>query len=378
MGIITEEVKVAVTSNTVKYYENLGYTIPKKKASAEYQRKKKKEFVYDLNSFITVKVQDLPKNSHVTVDVLCDECCETIYSMSYQNYRKEIEKFGNCVCSKCRSSHQQITFLKKYGVKNPMQYEEFKGKQNKALQINYGVDSPLKNKEILERAQETTYKKFGVLYASQNEEIKQKIASTMTERYGVPYSSQSPELREKAKQTWIQNLGVDNPNKNPKVKEKLAKTFYKNGTQKASKQQRYLCFLYNGVLNFPISYYSADIAFPEEMLTIEYDGGFHKGNVITNRETEEEFNRKEIIRNKIIKCNGFKQMRIISSKDLLPSDIILLQMLGQTRQYFNTYPNHSWIEYNIDSSTVRNAEHKEGVFFNFGELRRIKDSDLVA
>ena len=65
-------------------------------------------------------------------------------------------------------------------------------------------------------------------------------------------------------------------------------------------------------------------------------------------------------------------MRIISSKDKLPSDEILLQMLSEAKQYFSDYPNHSWIEFNIDTSTVRDAEQKDSVFFDYGKLRNIK------
>ena len=38
MGIITKEIEVTTNSNTVKYYENLGYKIPMKKASKNYFR----------------------------------------------------------------------------------------------------------------------------------------------------------------------------------------------------------------------------------------------------------------------------------------------------------------------------------------------------
>ena len=70
-------------------------------------------------------------------------------------------------------------------------------------------------------------------------------------------------------------------------------------------------------------------------------------------------------------------MRIISTKDLLPSDQVLLEMLNYTCNYFSLYPNHSWIEFNIDISAVRNAEHKDGIPYSFGKLRTIKNSDLT-
>ena len=108
-----------------------------------------------------------------------------------------------------------------------------------------------------------------------------------------------------------------------------------------------------------------------EKLCIEYDGGWHDLNVKLGSITQKEFNQKEIIRNNIIKRNGYKQMEIISSTDKLPSDDVLLKMLSDARQYFIDYSNHSWIEFNIDNSTVRNAENKNGISYELGSLRRI-------
>ena len=70
-------------------------------------------------------------------------------------------------------------------------------------------------------------------------------------------------------------------------------------------------------------------------------------------------------------------MRIISLNDKLPQDSTLLQMLSETRQYFSDYPNHSWIEYNISTSTLRNAEHKQGIPYAFGSLRTVKDKEVL-
>ena len=132
-----------------------------------------------------------------------------------------------------------------------------------------------------------------------------------------------------------------------------------------------MCDLYSGILNYPISYYNADIYLSNDNFVIEYDGGGHDLNVRLGHLTQNEFNQKEIIRDNIIKRNGYKQMKIISSTDKLPSDDVLLKMLSDTRQYFIDYPNHSWIEFNVDNSTVRNAENKNGISYEFGNLRRI-------
>ena len=245
--LLTKEVEVKPTGKMIQYYKDKGY-------DAKH------------NQSLIVKVEDLPRKSFVEVKVLCDNCNETICTPEYMNYLNSIEKFGNYVCKDCASIHRIETLMNKYGVDRPAKLES----------------------------------------------VRQKMADTMIAHYGVPYSSQSAELREKAIQTWKQNYGVDNPAKNgdikkktaqtcreifgfdhpaqsPEVREKMAQTLYANSSQKVSRQQHYINNIYQGILNFPIKYYNVDIYLPNDNLIIEYDGGFHSGNVITGRETQEEF-----------------------------------------------------------------------------------------
>ena len=200
---------------------------------------------------------------------------------------------------------------------------------------------------------ESCIDKYGIAIPSKSEEIKEKTRLTNLKRYGVPYTQQSLEVRAKANETLC-----------------------KNGTQKTSKQQLYLYSIFGGEINYPISYYAADICFPEEKLIIEYDGGGHDLRVTLGRLTQEEFDQKEIIRHNILKREGYNRINIVSITDKLPSDQILLQMLSDARSYFSEYPHHSWIEFNIDTSTVCNAENQQGIPYQFGTLRTIKDSDL--
>ena len=201
------------------------------------------------------------------------------------------------------------------------------------------------------------------------------------ERYGYEYVLQVPEVKEKSRQTCIERYGADYPNKSPEQRAKVAQTAYKNGTVTTSKQQLYIYNLYKlkdkeVYLNYPVFGFYVDICFTEEKLAVEIDFGGHNLSVKLGTYTQEEFNRREIIRDQYIKKEGYRQMRIISTKDFLPSDQVLLQMLDETRNYFTQFPNHSWIEFNIDSSVVCNAEQRDGVEYNYGELRKIKDSDL--
>ena len=66
MSLITKTVKVSTRANS-KYYENLGYEMPR------YINKYGK-LVINQKEYIEVKVEDLPKNSMVKVFIECDYC----------------------------------------------------------------------------------------------------------------------------------------------------------------------------------------------------------------------------------------------------------------------------------------------------------------
>lgn len=346
--ILTKEVEVRPKGKSIQYYKDKGYDVR-------------------YNEPLIVDIDDLPLNSNVKVLVKCDYCGEEV-QRSYIDYIKSIKKFGAYACRKCGVIHQRKTFLERYGYEHALQVPEIKEKQIRTVIERYGVDNALKNEEIKKKSMETNLKKYGVPIASQAESVKQKAVNTFMEKYGVCNPFQVPEFKEKAKHTYQKKYGVDHANKSPEVREKQVQSLYKNSSQKCSKQQFHIYNLYNtdgtAELNYPISYYNVDICFPAERLVVEYDGGGHNLNVITGRITEAEFRRREIARDRTLKKEGYHLMRIISADDKLPSDNILLQMLEHTKEYFATYPEHSWVEFDLDASTVRNAEHKDGSFFN--------------
>lgn len=328
MGIITKEVEINLNSNNVKHYEALGYDIPMKVSSKSSKNNNKKNYVYDFNKSIIVNVNDMLRGSRSKVLVKCDYCGKEKW-IHYRNYLDSIEKYGVYSCNKCLHYKSEKTNLEKYGTEHYSSTLECKEKIKNTCLANYGTDCP-----------------------SKCEEIKEKTRNTNLQRYGVEWTMQSQ-----------------------KVKEKANETLCKNGTQKTSKQQLYLCSIFCGEINYPISCYATDICIPKEKLAIEYDGGGHDLRVVLGRLTQEEFDQKELIRDKVIKREGYKIMRIISRHDYLPSDIILLQMLSQAKEYFSN-TNHTWINYDIDNSRMINAENKDtdGVFFDYGELRRIKET----
>lgn len=360
--LLTKEVEVKPTGKMIKYYRDKGYDAKHKQ-------------------LMVIKVEDLPEGSFIPVDVLCDYCKKEIFSIRYYYYCKEAEYINKHACRNCWQKKAEEVVIMKYGVKNVAKLKEIQEKREKTLQERYGVSNPLKSEEIKNKLKQTMLNVYGVDNISQLEEIKEQKAQTTLKHFGVRNPAKSEEVKAKMRNRYMENYGVGNPNQLPEIKAKTAQTLYKRGATPTSRQQFYLFNLYKSTdptieLNYPISHYNADICLPNEKIDIEVDFGGHNLSVKTGKLTQEEFDQKEIIRNNIIKREGYKQIRIKSSKDLLPSDHILLQMLSEAKQYFSLYPNHSWIEFSIDTSTVRNAEHKDGIPYSFGELRKIKDSDL--
>lgn len=379
MGILTKEVEVKLWGTNIKHYRNLGYSGKQ-------------------GDIITVNVEDLSDGCNVRVTVACDYCGREC-NPRYVEYHNSIEMDGTYACMYCAIHKAEKTMLKKFGVPNYSSTQECRGKVVNTMQSRYGINHVSESEEFLRRKQDNNKKKYGVEhtfqvkefrdkgiqtnlqrygteYATQSKEIQERIRNTTEQRFGVSNASQSEKIKEKILQTNLSRYGHENPAQSPEVREKMSKTLYANSSQKSSKQQRYINELYRGILNFPVKYYCADIYLPDDNLIIEYDGGGHMLNVVMGRETVEEYNYKEIVRFNVIKNEGFKQMKIVSNSDKLPSDSILLQMLSNARNYFSEHPNHSWIEFNLDTSLVRNAENKQGVPYDFGTLRRIKDEDL--
>ena len=313
--LLTKEVKVIPNGKMISYYKNKGY-------DARYHVP------------LLVKIEDLSKGSHAPVRVLCDYCKEEIVEIPYYRYNNSLKLIDKIACVKCKGKKEADCNMIRYGVRNVAQLDWVK-----------------------EKTQNTSIRKYGVSNYAKTCECREKMRESVKIKYGVECVSQSL-----------------------KVKEKVAKTLYANSSQMTSKQQLYIFNLYNqnknAELNYPISRYNVDIYLSDDNLIVEYDGGFHSGQVKLGQLTQEEFDQKEIIRNNIIKREGYKQMRIISSKDFLPQDSTLLQMLSDAKDYFSNYPNHSWIEFNIDTSTLHNAENKDGIYYDFGALRAIKDSDI--
>ena len=114
MGLITKEVEIGLVSQTIRYYEKLGYIIPKRKDKQGRLKTPKK-------AKIIVKVKDLTKGSNVFIDVQCD-CCKRILHIKYNNYNKYIHKDGQYYCQKCsNNNYNQWKSFEQWCIENNRQ-----------------------------------------------------------------------------------------------------------------------------------------------------------------------------------------------------------------------------------------------------------------
>ena len=300
-----------------------------------------------------------------------------------KNNRKEtlIEKYGVDHYSKTDEYKEKIrnTSLRKYGTTTPLKSEIVKGKIANTNLERYGYENPMQSPELREEIKQRHIKEFGEDYSFYTEETRQRMINTCREKYGVDFPTQSKEIINKIRESNFAKYGFENASQSPIIKEKKAKTFLKNGSIATSSQQRYIHNLYGGELNGVVSHYNCDIVFYAEKIIVECDFSGHDLGVKYGDISEEEFKQKEIIRSSIIKRAGFKTIRIISRKDYLPSDTILLQMLDYARTFFTQNPDRSWISFDIDNNCIYNAYHKEpdtSLHYDYGKLRKIKKTDL--
>lgn len=364
----SKEVLITLCSKNIDYYKNKNYDTDSLKVERKWG------FSIPRGTKLLVKVEDLPPFSHVEIEVECDYCgieFTKLYSDYTTSNPNGIINKDCCDKNECLVLKRNESNLVTYGCENVFQVEEFKEKIKDINLDRYGCEYVSQNEDIKNKMKQTCLDLYGVENYTQTEEYKERYITTCQEKYGCDNANKSEEIKEKIKQTVINKYGVDNVMHVEEFKDKaitnMQKSKYKNNTGLYSSQQLYLNNLLNGELNFAVGRCLLDVAFIEENIYIEYDGGFHDGSVKLKQMSQEHFNLREINRYYYLKKFGWNIIKIISIKDYLPSDEIILNMIDYAKNYLNT--NHSWISFDIDNSKIINSQGKFD--YDFGELRKI-------
>lgn len=361
--ILDEYVEIKVNPSHAKYYENLGYEVPKRYNKESYR------IVYDISKTFLVKVQDLPKGSTALIHVKCD-ICGKIREIRYRDYVNSESNHGYYACADCASYKRRDTFIERFGVDHPLKTDETKNKIKVTCLEKYGYENVNQVPEHKEKTKQTCLKKYGYSSIGLVPEIQDKAHETNMKKYGSPYVMGTEHFKNKSLEYYKKNYGVSHCSQVQEVREKKKISSYKHGTCRTSKQQKYICDLYNGILNAPFNTYNLDILV-DDNIDIEIDFAGHNLCVKLGNMTEDDFKLKEIIRNNQIRRTGIKMIHYISKTDKIPSDKVLLEILDFSKNYFSQ-TNHTWIEWYFDENKYINADNPQGVFFDFGELRSLR------
>lgn len=122
MSILEEEITIILTSTLVKHFEELNYNLPKR-------RDKWGTLTVPKGSQIAVKVDDLPKGSHIKLTKVCDNNKCDIYGGRHvpnQQYRSIIlsrdENDGIDLCKKCSYKKRGILRKNNVSYENSLEY----------------------------------------------------------------------------------------------------------------------------------------------------------------------------------------------------------------------------------------------------------------
>ena len=109
--IITQEIEINLNGQTVKYWEDKGYIIPRRED-------KRGRTTIPKGTKIKVKVLDLPVNSNAKVDIKCDGCGVTIKNVLWTNYTRSVHSNGKYYCTQCVRKLFNPESIRKGRIKN--------------------------------------------------------------------------------------------------------------------------------------------------------------------------------------------------------------------------------------------------------------------
>lgn len=347
MVVITKNVEIKWNGRNRLHFESKGYG------------------PYMHNQPFIVPVEDLMETSPIKIEVKCD-VCGSITLKKYNQYIVAISEVNFDVCKNgdCQNVKREKVMMFRHGCRNASSIDGVKEKKEATNLARYGVVNPMFNEKVKLKLVASNIEKYGVPYHTQTQQWKDKIKSQSLIKYGLNHHSQLEEVKSKIKATNLARYGNVHALSNPKIKAKAMETKYLNSTQMSSKQQRLICKLMNGKLNYPHYGASLDVALVDEKIYMEYNGGGHWLSVKLGQESIDEFNNRNRNRWYSLYREGWKEIRITSLKDKLPFDEVILEMIELAKFKLK---ERSWIHFDIDNGIYETNVEK--VKFDYGVLR---------
>lgn len=304
----------------------------------------------DIGDVISVPVELIDKGSRARIVAECDVCGREV-KIAYSSYNQNISNQGFYCCPKCKYTKQKNTNMKRYGTECSLLNADVHNKAVQTSMKRYGTTCPAASKECQQKLIESNIEKYGVPYPVVLKEVQDKIKATNLAKYGNEYSIASESVRDKIKQTCLERYGSENPMGNREIYDKALSTKLKtmgDSYTYVSRQQQHIYDVYGGELNFHIGGYFVDILI-DNRIFFEYDGGGHDLAVKAGWCSQVDFENKENRRTEYLLSVGYKEFRMKSSTDSIPSDDKLIALLEFANLMFDS-GKVSFI-YNIDNNT---------------------------
>ena len=329
--------------------------------------------------------QFIPTSQAIKLDCICDHCnkefsitCEKLRrSQGKSTALKERKDYQDdlILCRGCRS---KSTNQLKYGCNNPSQNKEVQKKRNQTNLKRYGyihaihndkvrakILKKLRNKsqeekqQIKDKVKQTTLQRYGVEYVTQSKEIQKKIKQTNLKKYGTEYASSTIQVKEKILNTIKTRYGYQYTStaQIPEIRAKQVETLRKNGKDiLTSKQQKYFHQIFGGELNYQFQHFFLDIAFLDEKIDIEYNGGGHDLVVKLGVKTRQQFNKMTFARYQSLINNNWKIITLISPHDRIKqySNQQYIELIQICKDYLNNTQHH-WVEIYIEEDKIKTS-----------------------
>jgi hypothetical protein len=328
--IISNYIQITTNSKTLLYYQSKGYKCLKK------------------GEKILVSISDLKRYSREIITLKCDYCGEVYYN-KYCDFINTSNFINKQCCKNCLQQKAREVTLKKYNGKGILSVNEFNEKRKATNLKKYGVEQPSCLKEFQDKAKATTLKKYGVQYGMQSDICKQKSIKTSMEKYGVKSPMQNAKVKENQLNSVIKKYGKENSKFS--IREIIAQNIKKINGKRCSAPQLELWEMIGGQLNYPVSYFSIDIAFPDDLIAVEYDGSGHKLSVEFKNISQEDFDKKEEIRTDVLIKNKYNIIRYITNYDKNFDKETNLKIINYCKNIFNNQ-NVNIIKVFVDSQHI--------------------------
>lgn len=217
MMILTNEIEISITNRNRTYYKNKGYETIGNKITVDLKdlnpnskvfidvvcdiclNKKKITYFDYLKSFSS--------GGYYTCSGICSK-----NKVEATNRRKYGTDYP--LQSKNKMNELKEYFISKFGVDNPSKNDDVKMKKEKTMYLNFGVKTniilPETHKKAVEmsmsyesvqKRKDTFIRNYGVDNPMKSKEIYKRFKDTNTERYGVEYPAQNSIIFNKTQKT---------------------------------------------------------------------------------------------------------------------------------------------------------------------------------